>query len=148
MNQPESHTNHTELGPDYGKWIGVGFIIGVIVAVVALEYYGYVQHPEQEDRAIIAEFKLLTLNPEYQVKVSPKPSGKEAFCVDGYMLLRPTNGRAAAGILVDAKNRPVQCKRGFATSDAEAEQLDSEPAEDATPVADDWADSDPEDFIE
>ncbi|WP_221801022.1 hypothetical protein [Oceanobacter mangrovi] len=104
---------------DNAKWIGVGFIIGIIVAVVAMEYYGYIKHPSKADEAVIDEFRLLSVAPEAEVRVSPKPSGKEAFCVDGYLLLRPTNGKAVAGILVDGKQRPVACDVGRMLSQPE-----------------------------
>lgn len=105
--------NGTESDP--GKWAFVGFIAGVIVAVFALQYYGYVKFPQKEDRAIVEEFKLLSLTPGYDIKVSPKASGKEAFCKAGYLLLRPQNGKELAGILVDEKNRGIECHNQLAT---------------------------------
>jgi hypothetical protein len=105
---------------DRGKWTGIGFFIGVVVAVVALEYYGYLQHSDQQDAAVVDQFKLLTLAPGYETRVSPKDSGKEGFCVDGYLLLRPTNGSATAGVLVDGKNRGIRCHDGLAVSEQQA----------------------------
>jgi hypothetical protein len=98
---------------DIAKWCILSFMGGIIVAALALEYYGFIQHTKDEDRVLISEFKLLSLSPERDIKVSPKMSGKEAFCVDGYLLLRPTNGNAVAGILVDEKNRGVQCQHSL-----------------------------------
>ena len=96
--------------PDVAKWIILGVVAGVIMAVLALEYYGFIQHPKKEDTAIIEEFKLLSLSTEQDLKISPKSSGKIAMCVDGYILLRPDNGKDdVAGILVDSKNRGIQC---------------------------------------
>ncbi len=103
--------------PDTARATGIGFIAGVVIAVLAMEYYGFVNHPSKADKALIDEFQLLSLDPGYNIKVSPKSSGKESFCVDGYLLLRPTNGVAVAGILVDGKNRPVECEIGFVPSD-------------------------------
>ena len=100
--------------PDKAKWSFIGFIVGVIVTVLALKHYGYIQFPEEKDRATVAEFKLLSLSPEYSVKVSEKSSGKEAFCESGYLLLRPQNDKDVAGILVTDKNRPVECQPGLA----------------------------------
>lgn len=96
--------------PDIAKWIGLGFIAGIIVAALALEYYGYIQHPQADDSSVIEDFRLLSLNTDQEVKVSPKPSGKIAFCINGYLLLRPDNGKEVAGVLVDSKNRGVQCQ--------------------------------------
>lgn len=110
---------------DKGKWLGVGFVAGVIVSVLALEYYGFIQHSDKADAAVIDQFQLLTLAPDYETRVSPKESGKEGFCVNGYLLLRPTNGNATAGILVDGKNRGIRCRDGLAVSD---QQLKAEPA--------------------
>lgn len=96
--------------PDVTKWVGLGFFLGIILTALALEYYGYIQHPQAEDSAIVEEFRLLDLNTEADLKISEKPSGKIAFCVNGYLLLRPDNGKEVAGILVDSKKRGVQCR--------------------------------------
>ena len=113
MSSSNNESNQTAAKPDTARASGLGFIIGVVVAVLAMEYYGFVNHPSKADAATIDEFSLKSLDPKYNVKVSPKSSGKEAFCVDGYLLLRPTNGVAVAGILVDGKNRPVECEINF-----------------------------------
>lgn len=108
---PTPDNNHEQ--PDYALKCILSFMAGIIVAVVALHYYGYLKHTERVDEAKIAEFSLLTLKPGYEVKVSPKDSGKEAFCDAGYLLIRPENGNAVAGILVDEKNRGIQCQPGL-----------------------------------
>ena len=100
--------NYSE--PDKAKWSFVGFIVGVIVTVLALKHYGYLMFPTEEGRATIAEFRLVSLSTEHDVKVSVKSSGKEAFCDSGYLLLRPQNGKDVAGILVDEKNRAIECR--------------------------------------
>lgn len=94
---------------DLPKWIGLGFLVGLVVAALTLEYYGYIKHPTELDQATIAEFRLLVLKPDVDIKISEKPSGKEAFCVNGFLLLRPTNGAQAAGVLVDDKQRAIAC---------------------------------------
>lgn len=104
---PESGPVETET--DIAKWLMTGLVGGIIVAVLAMEYYGYIQHPTESSNAQIDEFVLLSLSPEYDIKVSEKSSGKVAFCQNGYVLLRPTNGKSVAGILVDGRNRPVAC---------------------------------------
>ncbi|MFK4750856.1 MULTISPECIES: hypothetical protein [Oceanospirillaceae] len=108
----ESHHNPVE-PPDITRWAFIGFVAGIILSVLAMEYYGFIKHPSDADSARIDEFVLLSLEPGYDVKVSNKASGKEAFCVDGYLLLRPTNGHEVAGILVDGKNRPVACQEAL-----------------------------------
>lgn len=95
--------------PETARWVILSFIAGLVVAALALEYYGYIHHPSKNDRATINELKLLSLKPEFDIKVSSKSSGKESMCVNGFLLLRPTNGKSVAGIVVDEKNRPMVC---------------------------------------
>jgi len=121
--QSQNQSSQQEEQEDKVKWIAVGLFVGIIVSVLALDWYGYINHPSELDGATIAEFKLIALETEAATKVSPKDSGKEAFCANGYLLLRPTNGNEVAGILVDGKKRPVHCRYGFAKSDSEAEYL-------------------------
>ncbi|WP_420589840.1 hypothetical protein [Bacterioplanoides sp.] len=120
---PQSHNAAQESQEDKVKWIAVGLFVGIIGSVIALDWYGYIKHPSDFDGATIAEFKLISLNTEAATKVSPKNSGKEAFCANDYLLLRPTNGNEVAGILVDGKKRPVHCRYGFAKSDSEEQYL-------------------------
>lgn len=87
----------------------VSAFITIIVSIGMLDYKGYIQHSNPEDGAVIAEFKLLSLNQGSALKVSPKSSGKTAVCNDGYLLIRPDNDRNVAGILVDARNRGINC---------------------------------------
>jgi len=108
-----SENNQTESSaekPDVVKYIGLGFMAGLIIAVLALEYYGYIKHSSEEDSQVVEELRLLTLNTEEEVKVSQKDSGKEAFCVNGYLLVRPQNGKSVAAVLVDKKNRGINCQ--------------------------------------
>ncbi|MDF1762715.1 MAG: hypothetical protein P1U57_04830 [Oleibacter sp.] len=92
------------------RWCILSFIAGLIVAVITLEFYGYIYHPTEQDRATVADLKILSLSPEFQIEVSAKSSGKEAFCDAGYVLIRPQNDSLAAGVLVDEKNRGIHCK--------------------------------------
>lgn len=107
---PEESEIYSKEAPDNARSIGIGFIAGVIISVLALEFYGFLKHPSENDRATIDQFSLLAITPEHEIRVSPKPSGKVGFCLDGYVLLRPENGKQVAGILVDGKNRPIACK--------------------------------------
>lgn len=112
-------TENTPDAPDNAKWVIVGFLAGVVMSVLALQYYGYLKMPQKEDAAVIAQFRLVSLSAEYDVRVSQKSSGKEAFCQSGYLLLRPQNDKPVAAILVDDKNRPVACADGLKAEPAE-----------------------------
>jgi len=99
--------------PDQAKWSFVGFIVGVLVTVLALKYYGYLVFPQAQERAVVEEFKILSLNPDTQSIALPESSDKEAVCQYGYLLLRPQNGDGATGILVDKKNRGIACQESL-----------------------------------
>jgi hypothetical protein len=108
----DEQVNPTEKAnvPDQGRNIALAFMAGIVIAVLTLEYYGFIRHSNEADAAVVEEFALLDLSPEVDVKVSEKDSGKLAFCSDGYLLLRPDNGKSVVGILVDSKKRAIHCK--------------------------------------
>lgn len=92
----------------------VSGIIAIGASVITLDYHGYIKHSSKEDQNVIEEFKLLSLDIKSTTKVNPKSSNKEAFCVDGYLLIRPeknNSGNTVAGVLVDDKNRGIPCSR-------------------------------------
>lgn len=95
--------------------VGIIAAIGAfIVSVVMLDMNGYIKHVGSDAKAVVEEFKLVVVGVDAQTKVSSKASNKEAFCADGYLLLRPQknqSGKHVAGLLVDAKERPIPCSR-------------------------------------
>jgi len=94
----------------------ISAIVAFVVAVVMLDMKGYIKHVNEADKDIIEHFRLLSVDVTSATKVSPKSSNKEAFCVDGYLLIRPqknNSGNAVAGILVDDKNRAIACSKAL-----------------------------------
>ncbi len=90
----------------------VAAIGAFVVAVVLLDFKGYIKHSSVEDNGVIAEFKLMAMGPDNMKRLSAKTANKEAFCADGYLLMRPQKSdtsKVVAGLLVDSKNRPVVC---------------------------------------
>lgn len=116
-----SETQNAQEKPDLTRYIGLGFLAGLVVCVLTLEYYGYIRHPDKADALVVEEFRLLTLNTDEDLKVSQKSSGREGFCVNGYLLVRPQNGKNVAGILVDKKNRPIACQSDLQPAPTHAE---------------------------
>jgi hypothetical protein len=94
----------------------VAAIVAFATAVVMLDMKGYIKHMSEDDKNVISHFKLLSVDVKSTTKVSPKSSNKEAFCVDGYLLVRPqknNSGNAVAGIMVDDKNRAIACSKNM-----------------------------------
>ncbi len=90
----------------------VAAVLAFTVSVITLDMNGYINHSSKADNNIIELFKLVAVGPEGFTKVSSKSSNKEAFCADGFLLIRPQknkSGSDVAGLLVNAKNRPVPC---------------------------------------
>jgi len=90
----------------------ISAIAAFAISVVMLDMKGYIVHSEKEDQMVIETFQLLKVGIEGSTRISSKSSNKEAFCADGYLLVRPqknNSGNQVAGILVDEKNRPVPC---------------------------------------
>ena len=95
--------------------IKVAIISGIaafILAVVMLDYNGYIVHTDKEDQSVIETLRLMKIGLQGSTEISSKSSNKEAFCADGYLLIRPQknkSGHEVAGIVVNSKNRPVPC---------------------------------------
>ncbi len=95
--------------------IKVAIVAGIaafILAVVTLDYNGYIVHTDKEDQTVIETLKLMKIGLEGSTEISSKSSNKEAFCADGYLLIRPQknkSGNEVAGLLVNSKNRPIPC---------------------------------------
>jgi hypothetical protein len=82
------------------------------ISVFMLDWKGYIVHSEKDDKNVIETFKLMAIGTNGSTEISSKSSNKEAFCADGYLLLRPeknNSGKQVAGIIVNDKNRPVKC---------------------------------------
>ena len=87
-------------------------VLAFIVSVIALDMHGYINHSNKADSNVIESFKLVVMGTDGFAKVSSKSSNKEAFCADGFLLIRPQqnkSGNQVAGLLVNDKNRPVPC---------------------------------------
>ena len=90
----------------------VAAIGAFVVAVVSLDMKGYIKHSSADDSGVIAEFKLMAMGAENMTRLSAKSSNKEAFCADGYLLMRPQKSettKVVAGLLGDSRNRPGVC---------------------------------------
>ncbi|MEY8204141.1 MAG: hypothetical protein RPR40_03615 [Bermanella sp.] len=90
----------------------VAAIGAMVVSVVLLDMKGYIKHSKVEDSGVIAEFKLMAMGSDNMARLSSKTANKEAFCADGYLLMRPQKSETTnvvAGLLVDSKNRAVVC---------------------------------------
>lgn len=91
-------------------------VIAFITSVVMLDMNGYINHSDKNSDKLVDEFRLIRIVPGEALKISPKDANKEAFCVDGYLLIRPQknqSGAEVAGILIDDKDRGVRCSQAL-----------------------------------
>ena len=87
-------------------------VIAFITSVVMLDMNGYIKHSSEDSAMLVDEFRLIRIEPGKELKISPKTANKEAFCVDGFLLIRPQknkSGKEVAGILIDEKDRGIHC---------------------------------------
>jgi hypothetical protein len=90
----------------------ISAIVAFAVSVFMLDWKGYIVHSEKDDKNVIETFKLMAIGIDGSTEISSKSSNKEAFCADGFLLVRPqknNSGKQVAGIMVNDKNRPIKC---------------------------------------
>jgi len=95
----------------------ISAIAAFILSVVMLDMKGYIVHTDKEDQMVIETLRLMKIGVEGSTRISSKSSNKEAFCADGYLLVRPQknkSGEMLAGIVVNGKNRPIPCSTELA----------------------------------
>ncbi len=91
-------------------------VVAVITSVVMLDMNGYINHSDKNSAKLVDEFRLIRIVPGEALKISPKDANKEAFCVDGYLLIRPQKNQSkeeVAGILIDDKDRGIRCSQSL-----------------------------------
>ena len=85
-------------------------VVSILGTVAALHTNGYVRHSSEEDALYVSEFSLLANTPGLSQTVSAKPAEFVARCADGYLVMDSSKAsKAANGLLVDQKKRPVTC---------------------------------------
>lgn len=100
----------------------ISAVVTVITSVVMLDINGYINHSDSNSDKLVDEFRLIRIMPGEVLKMSPKSANKEAFCVDGYLLIRPENnktGNQVAGILIDEKERGIRCSASLPAPDVQ-----------------------------
>ncbi|UTW08840.1 hypothetical protein [Pseudomonas benzenivorans] len=84
--------------------------IGSICATIAvLWYYGYLHIAKPQDALLLADFTMLKTVPGEDYKVSLKPAGQVAQCVDGVLVLFDLEQKGLTGVLVDNRKQAVRC---------------------------------------
>ena len=94
------------------KFAIIAAIAAFITSVVMLDMNGYINHSDKNSAKLVDEFRLIRIVPGEPLKISPKNANKEAFCADGFLLIRPQknqSGDKVAGILIDDKDRGIRC---------------------------------------
>ncbi len=81
----------------------------VLVTVMILHFYGYLNYAREEEGLLVAEFSLVTVGSEEAGQLRSRPANQVAECVDGILVLHDARHNALSGILVDERQRVVRC---------------------------------------
>ncbi|TVP91626.1 MAG: hypothetical protein EA348_03800 [Pseudomonadaceae bacterium] len=89
--------------------IALTAIVTIICTVLALHYYGYLNHVSPQDGLTIEDFRLVTSGDGEVLR--SQPSDYAAECVDGLLVVHGTRHNALSGVLLDGNNRMLGCDR-------------------------------------
>lgn len=107
--------NHPDSAPQDDDRVSKTTLILAVVATIvgtflALEQVNMIRHNDNKDDMPIAEFRAIFIEPGQEQRISYKPSNQHAVCVDGYLFIKSDTDSGMQGIVVDYKNRGVQCR--------------------------------------
>jgi len=86
-------------------------ILSVITAVLVLDHFGYIRHISQTSELLVSEYSTVTIDPSKGFKMSKRPSGQVAQCINGFLFVASKKGDHATGLLVNKKRQGVQCPK-------------------------------------
>ncbi|MCL5041418.1 MAG: hypothetical protein M1440_02925 [Gammaproteobacteria bacterium] len=89
--------------------IALTAIVTIICTVLALHYYGYLNHVSPQDGLTIEDFRLVTAGDGEVLR--SQPSDYAAECVDGLLVVHGTRHNSLSGVLLDGNNRMLGCDR-------------------------------------
>ena len=81
----------------------------VLVTVMMLHFYGYLNYAREDEGLLVAEFCLITVGSAEAGQLRSRPANQVAECVDGILVLHDSRHNALSGILVDERQRVVRC---------------------------------------
>ena len=84
-------------------------IASIVGTIGVLWYYGYLHIAKPQDALLLQEFTMLKTVADEDYRVSLKPAGQVAQCIDGVLVLFDIKQKGLTGVLVDDKKQAVRC---------------------------------------
>lgn len=91
------------------KVAAISAVCSILITVFALDFYGMIHHPRPETGFKLTEFRLLPVTENAESRMSSKPSGVYAECIQGYLFFRTEKDAQYQGFIVDHLKRGVEC---------------------------------------
>ena len=104
----------------------VAVMATIIATVLALEFYGLIDHNPDKSAYPVGEFKAIFLKPGEQHRFSTKPPQLHAECQDGFLVIASNVDPNMRGALVDHKNRNILCQRPKKATPTEPQEQSGE----------------------
>lgn len=89
--------------------IALTAIVTVICTVLAMHFYGFLNHVSPQDGLAIEDFRLVTSGDGEVLR--SQPSDYAAECVDGLLVVHGTRHNSLSGVLLDSRGRMLGCDR-------------------------------------
>lgn len=84
-------------------------LIAVIGTVLALDFYGLIQHNNNKQATTVGDFRAIYLKAGEGHRLSPKPSNVHIECQNDYVVIASDADPHMKGLLVDYRNRGIRC---------------------------------------
>jgi hypothetical protein len=87
----------------------VAAFVGMIATFAVLEYHGKIEHSQEKEDFVIADYKGIMLQPGESHQLSKKKNNQLATCHEGLLVIESNDGSNLKALIVDYKNRTVSC---------------------------------------
>ncbi|SDU19965.1 hypothetical protein [Halopseudomonas salegens] len=84
-------------------------IVTIICTVLAMHFYGFLNHVSPADGLTVQEFRLVTSGDGDVLRSSP--SDFVAECTDGLLVVHGVRHNSLSGVLLDDRERLLRCDR-------------------------------------
>lgn len=84
-------------------------LVAVVGTVLALDFYGLIQHNADKSKTTVGDFHAVYLKAGEGHRLSPKPSNLHIECQDNFVVVASDTDPHMKGLLVDYRNRGIHC---------------------------------------